>query len=801
MGLTGQTSWTVSSTTNVTRYYDNKSVGTWSINGKNRQIYAYYYNNVNQTAIPAVSYYLNKASFKITTDSAGCSQLNFSCSGARSGSGKLYWKVTEEQTTGTGSMTICSYSNSTWSGTLTEASLLPNTTYYVLFWASMPSGTNLTVDLSGTMYITGSGTYGSPGDIVANDTEFNNPINMSFGSETEGGHYTVSVQMEDSQAIVLQNYDNIVESTVTITSYSGDIAPTVNNQVFQRAVNNTEGNYKFLYIKIQTSNGSGQYTISYIWNFYELLDNTWVLVVSGVDLSDYGITLNEESYSGYEIQVHFTAEYDYGARTELTWTPTLAQYGSVYTDEAIVVCYITVQTYFGGVLSGERTAEVNVSFNESIVGPVISQNVFSIEPLNLNAIAGLSGYIQNYSKIRASFDSTGGITYYYGATFAKWSVKFGSNSIIDVSDISTAYVDSSIIEQNTTVLLTLTDSRGFTASVSLSATITPYQNPQFAENIFYRSDALSVESDEGAYLYSSFDLLYASINGQNLIDVKLYTKRRDASSYDTPVTISNGTTTVVGTNKIFEAEYLKSNFGNYSYDVRIIATDSLGNTSIYNYILDSPKWALHIRNGGTGAAFGKAAENDEELDIADWSLNCGEIIFNDSAISLAAYMFPLKLSFTNTSVAASSFVSDATYQDYPYRAAIPLTGVASTMIPEVAFDVVEATSGNYAPLAITYGGNVSVDSSGTTATVVSITQELFRHAVNNVSGTYAFSYDGISWILNSNAVELEKYGISTYGDEVSGDTISIAYAVGGIYIYAEDPPTGSITIPTIICWK
>lgn len=86
-----------------------------------------------------------------------------------------------------------------------------------------------------------------------------------------------------------------------------------------------------------------------------------------------------------------------------------------------------------------------------------------------------------------------------------------------------------------------------------------------------------------------------------------------------------------------------------------------------------------------------------------------------------------KLTFFNKSVSASSFGSDSTYTDYPYRAAISLSGVTSGMIPEVIFAPADAISGNFASVAAAYDG--------------------------------------------------------------------------GIYIYAAEQPSASITIPTILCWK
>lgn len=67
-----------------------------------------------------------------------------------------------------------------------------------------------------------------------------------------------------------------------------------------------------------------------------------------------------------------------------------------------------------------------------------------------------------------------------------------------------------------------------------------------------------------------------------------------------------------------------------------------------------------------------------------------------------------KLPFYNTAVPVSAFVSNSTYPDYPFRAAIALNGVMSNMIPEVIFAVPDAVSGNYAPASEAYDGGVYI---------------------------------------------------------------------------------------------
>lgn len=69
---------------------------------------------------------------------------------------------------------------------------------------------------------------------------------------------------------------------------------------------------------------------------------------------------------------------------------------------------------------------------------------------------------------------------------------------------------------------------------------------------------------------------------------------------------------------------------------------------------------------------------------------------------------PLKLVFNNVGISSATFVADATYADYGYRAAVALTGVTATMFPEVVLSPEDAVSGNFAPVSQTYAGGVYI---------------------------------------------------------------------------------------------
>ncbi|MBQ2896391.1 MAG: hypothetical protein IJE26_06750 [Oscillospiraceae bacterium] len=67
-----------------------------------------------------------------------------------------------------------------------------------------------------------------------------------------------------------------------------------------------------------------------------------------------------------------------------------------------------------------------------------------------------------------------------------------------------------------------------------------------------------------------------------------------------------------------------------------------------------------------------------------------------------------RLHFANVGVEASAFAADGTYEDFPYRAAVTLTGAKADMIPEAVLSAEDALSGNFAPVAESYDGGVYV---------------------------------------------------------------------------------------------
>lgn len=81
----------------------------------------------------------------------------------------------------------------------------------------------------------------------------------------------------------------------------------------------------------------------------------------------------------------------------------------------------------------------------------------------------------------------------------------------------------------------------------------------------------------------------------------------------------------------------------------------------------------------------------------------------------------VKLVFTNTVIQTTQFAEDTTYEDFPYKVVIGLSdAVTSSMLPEVIFGAVDASSGVFAPVADSVTGGIIIYASEVPEAAVTI---------------------------------------------------------------------------------
>lgn len=106
-----------------------------------------------------------------------------------------------------------------------------------------------------------------------------------------------------------------------------------------------------------------------------------------------------------------------------------------------------------------------------------------------------------------------------------------------------------------------------------------------------------------------------------------------------------------------------------------------------------PNVYLTSRRGGEGVRIMGVLSSDYEYSAAN-----------------KEYVDSKTLVFSGKTIATTAWVSDSTYsaQGYVYRASVACAGVTASHRPDVAFSAADAVSGNFAPVAESYGGGVYI---------------------------------------------------------------------------------------------
>lgn len=285
-------------------------------------------------------------------------------------------------------------------------------------------------------------------------------------------------------------------------------------------------------------------------------------------------------------------------------SPNLSDFAAYITTAKSVTGTLELTTYNAGWTAalGVKTLSVQVLVPASC-GPSVSSGWASAAYYNAGtAAAGIAAYVQGYSKAQVTF-SDQKVTTRYGATIKGYKI-----ACAGVTVSSAPYRTQVLPGTAASIVCTVEDSRGYTASETLTVTLLPYARPKLSSLSLYRSDADGTADKDGTCIWARATLSYSAIGGRNACTLKGY-HRTAGGSY------GDGTAMESGVGLILTAAALIGQ----SYVAKIEAADSLGQTARYEVTIPTADAAFHLRAGGKGAAFGKYAEADGVLDVA-WDL-------------------------------------------------------------------------------------------------------------------------------------------------------------------------------------
>lgn len=284
-------------------------------------------------------------------------------------------------------------------------------------------------------------------------------------------------------------------------------------------------------------------------------------------------------------------------------------------------CTITCVTKNGTATVGTKTVNLTLKVpNNATTRPSISMALSAVHSLG-STFDGL--YIQGKSSVKAVMTTASA---YSTVSSHKLTVNGATKSS------SSGTITSAVLHASGSVKVTgtVTDARGYSNSADKTINVIAYAAPKVIPNsgkssiICARCDSSGKLSRSGTRLMIQAGRKYSPVMSgstqKNFCILRFRYKTDAASSFGAWATLiakdSLGSDLYSGVISGIELDVKTS------YQVQIGVLDDVGESHTLSFDIPTDSVALHLREGGRGAAFGKYAEADNLLDVA-WDLHVG----------------------------------------------------------------------------------------------------------------------------------------------------------------------------------
>ena len=265
---------------------------------------------------------------------------------------------------------------------------------------------------------------------------------------------------------------------------------------------------------------------------------------------------------------------------------------------------VSVTTYASdGTNLGTDTYSFTITAPASAV-PTIS---LAVSRINNSVPSSWGIYVQGKSGVTITATASG----YQGSTISSYTISGGATGTqtSNVFTISVIYTSGTV-----TYTVKATDSRGRTASASVSVSVVAYSAPSFSATEAFRCVAAGTASDTGTYISAKASGTYSSVSSKNSMTLKVQYALTTTGAYSAAVTLTNGTASVIGNGSID---------ANYSFYVKFTLTDQFS-TIEKVLTIGTAAYTIFFRQGGKGVAFGKVSERANAVEIdSSWDLYHG----------------------------------------------------------------------------------------------------------------------------------------------------------------------------------
>lgn len=260
---------------------------------------------------------------------------------------------------------------------------------------------------------------------------------------------------------------------------------------------------------------------------------------------------------------------------------------------------VYVKTY----TNATGTTEVGDWQTKSAIGnihPNVKPNISSVthaSSVTTGIFANL--YVQGKTTVKLTCNATMGS----GATISSYTFS-GPN--LNASSTSNTATSGIITSSGTlTYTVTVTDSRGRTASTTVPITVHSYAKPSFKSALVNRSNSAGVSDSSGTYAKYTVEGSYSSVGGKNTQTITMAHSSNNGSTYSAEATIQSATNTNTVISGVYGSGALSATS---SYKIRFTIKDGYGATATSVLTLSTVSRAINIKSDGGGVAFGQIAE-------------------------------------------------------------------------------------------------------------------------------------------------------------------------------------------------
>jgi hypothetical protein len=224
---------------------------------------------------------------------------------------------------------------------------------------------------------------------------------------------------------------------------------------------------------------------------------------------------------------------------------------------------------------------------------------------------------------------------------------------------------------NIPITVKVTDSRGRTASLTRTITVSEYEDPRIELFNVERANSYGTPTDNGDFAKINLRASGSSVNTKNTITANIYHMRSDLASWTLARTIPVAY-------DIDETIMIGSMTTSRSYAMRVELTDAFGST-IAEATLKAEGAVMGWYPGGIGISFGKAAEEEYTADF-DWMIHGRKGAQFDSGIEMkglptlqTADIVSLSLDSKNQSLGATGSYVKVAFTKFGYNLTGALT--------------------------------------------------------------------------------------------------------------------------------